>query len=96
MNLFTEQITGKIQFDPDDLTTKHREQSSWKHHVIALIDEPDLCSYHNWYIQRRFNLKLNEPIRGSHFTIVNDRLSDFEKSSVFSLPMVSIPYSHVQ
>jgi hypothetical protein len=81
MDLFTEKIHGKILFDPDDLTKKHQQQSSWKKHVIALIDEPDLCGYHRWYIEKRYNLKLAEPIRGPHFTIVNDRLSDHKNSS---------------
>jgi len=78
---FTENIQARVNFNPDDLTNKHRKQSSWKKHVIAFIDEPDLCSYHKWFIEKRFNLKLAEPIRGPHFTIVNDRLSDFPNSS---------------
>ena len=78
MDTFTETIMGKIHFDPDDLTNKHKEQSLWKKHVIALIDEPELCEYRKWFIEKRFNLKLATPIRGPHFTIINDRLADFD------------------
>ena len=73
-----ETIQGKILFDPIDLTKKHVSQSSWKKIVIALI-EGDICEYYAWFIKKRYNIKLNSPLRGAHFTIINDIVSDLKK-----------------
>lgn len=92
MDLFTEKIHGIIDFELEDLTKKHKQHSSWKKHVIALIDEPDLCGYHRWFIEKRFNLKLAEPIRGPHFTIVNDKLVDFPEATEERYELVKNQY----
>lgn len=69
------QIKGKIKFDPRDLTKKHNKQSSWK--KVAIIEfNDDIPEYYSWFIQRRFNLKLNKPLRGSHMTFINDIIDD--------------------
>lgn len=66
---------GVIVFDPKDITKKHEKQSDWK--KVAMIEiEGDICSYYAWFIQRRYNLKLNPPLRGAHICIINDRESD--------------------
>ena len=64
-------IKGKIVFDPTNYTKKHNKQSSWKKTVIVIFND-DLADYYSWFIKTRFNLNLNKPLRGSHFTIIND------------------------
>lgn len=64
-------IKGKIKFDPVNVTKKHQKQSSWKKTAIVKFDG-DLYAYYSWFLQKRFNLYLNKPIRGTHFTIIND------------------------
>jgi hypothetical protein len=65
-------LKGKIEFQPEDKTKKHKNQSSWKR--VALIKtEDDLSEYYSWFIKKRFNLTLNKPLRGSHITFINDR-----------------------
>ena len=69
-------IQGKLLFDPVDLTKKHGLQSTWKKNVIAVIDDEDFCEYFAWFIKKRYNLKIVDPIRGAHLTIINDKLID--------------------
>ena len=48
--------------------------------MIVLND--DTSSYYSWFLRKRFGLHLNPPIRGSHLTVVNDRIQgneDMEK-----------------
>jgi hypothetical protein len=73
---YSEHIQGKILFDPMNLTRKHEAHSEWKKSVLALVNEPDFCDYFAWFIKKRYNLKIVEPQRGVHLTIVNDKLSD--------------------
>ena len=73
---YNQTIQGKVVFDPEILTHKHNLQSEWKKNVIVIVNEPDFCNYFGWFIKKRYNLKIVEPLRGVHLTIVNDRLSD--------------------
>lgn len=69
------ELKGNIIFDPPDLTNKHLNQNSWK--KVVIVDIPDdTCKYYAWFLLKRFNLKLNPPIRGSHITIINDRKNE--------------------
>lgn len=69
------QLKGKILFDPINKTKKHHSQSSWKKVVMVQFDD-DLWEYYSWFLLKRFNLKLNKPLRGTHFTIINDIVED--------------------
>ncbi len=72
------EIKSIIEFDPIDLTAKHKKQSDWKRTAICLIDD-DIDKYYSWFLKKRFNLELNRPIRKAHITIINDRVEDKEK-----------------
>lgn len=69
------EIKGKIQFDPINVTKKHEKQASWKKTAMVNFD-CDTWAYYAWFIEKRFNLKLNKPLRGTHITIINDRVED--------------------
>lgn len=76
-------IVGKIDFLPTNRTKKHERQSSWK--KTALIKTGcDLEMYYAWFIEKRFNLKLNRTIRGTHVSFINDRYPDSESWDKFS------------
>ena len=66
---------GKIHFDPVNHTKKHINQSSWKRIAMVMIDG-DLCEYYSWFIEKRYSIILNKPLRGSHISFVNDSLRD--------------------
>lgn len=90
-------ISGKIEFDPIDLTKKHVKQSQWKNTAIVLIDNLDFCKYYCWYINKRYNLDLQIPQRGLHFTVINDRVSNKKKYNYgkekFNNKIVELEYS---
>ncbi len=66
-------VKGKIVFDPIDRTKKHIAQSSWKKSAIIML-ECDTSDYYSWFIRKRFGLLLNRPLRGTHFTVINDKV----------------------
>lgn len=66
-------LRGKIEFSPEDITKKHKSQSSWKRVAIIKTD-CDLDKYYAWFLEKRFNLKLNRNLRGSHITFISDKL----------------------
>jgi hypothetical protein len=69
------EIKGKISFDPINKTKKHNSQSSWKKTAIVEFND-DTYSYYQWFLKKRFNLTINKPLRGTHFTIINDIVND--------------------
>lgn len=71
------ELHTRIHFDPKDLTRKHEKQRSWKR-VVLCQTNCDIDKYYAWFINKRFNLKLNLPLRGAHITIVNDKMPDIK------------------
>jgi len=68
---------GKIEFDPIDKTKKHIYQSDWKKTAIIHLD-CDIHLYYSWFLKKRYNLILNEPLRNAHVTIISDRIDTEE------------------
>jgi len=77
------QSSGKLIFDPINRTKKHNKQSSWKRTAMIVIND-DTYQYYQWLIEKRFpfiqGVKgdtnwLNPPLRGSHVTIINDKIN---------------------
>jgi hypothetical protein len=69
-------VTGILEFEPEDKTRKHLNQASWKR-IAMILTNDDMSDYYSWFIYRRFNLKLNKPIRGAHVSIINEAERDF-------------------
>jgi hypothetical protein len=70
-------LIGKIIFDPEDKTSKHVNQSSWKR--VAMVEiGGDICAYYNHYIHKRYGFSLHRPLRGAHVSFVNDRASEMK------------------
>lgn len=62
-------------FDPEDVTSKHERQSSWK--KVAMIMIPgDIHKLYCWFVKKRYNLPLKYPLRGAHISFINDRESE--------------------
>ena len=73
---------GILDFEPCDVTRKHKSQSSWKR--TALIKTGcEMDRYYAWFLKKRFNLELNKNLRGSHVTFISDKLEKtiFEQGS---------------
>lgn len=69
------QVTGKIWFDPKNVTRKHNAQAEWKRMAMVTFD-CDMTEYYSWFIKRRYNLELNRPLRGAHISFINDSVRD--------------------
>ena len=69
------QLTGKIWFDPKNVTRKHNLQADWKRMAMVVFDG-DVCEYYSWFIKKRYNLTLNRPLRGAHISFINDSIRD--------------------
>lgn len=76
-------LTGKIEFEPEDKTKKHMNQASWKKMAMVLIDG-EICEYYAWFIQKRYNLMLNKPLRGAHVSFINDSMRDLTQNGKIS------------
>lgn len=66
---------GTIVFDVEDKTNKHKLQSSWKKTAFVLIGD-DSCQYYSWFLKKRYNIILNQPLRLSHISFINDSMHD--------------------
>lgn len=77
-------LTGKINFEPEDKTNKHKAQASWKKMAMVLIDG-EICEYYAWFIKKRFNLTLNKPLRGAHISFINDSVRDLTQNGKKSI-----------
>lgn len=68
-------LIGKIGFEPEEYTRKHKDQATWKKVAMVFIDG-DICEYYSWFLQKRYNLILNKPLRGGHISFINDSMRD--------------------
>jgi len=71
-------LKGQIVFDPKDKTKKHGSQSTWKKMAMVMFDG-DISEYYAWFLERRYNIKLNKPLRGPHISFINDSINDMKK-----------------
>lgn len=72
-------LIGKVVFDPENKTKKHISQGEWKRIAMVFIDG-EVTDYYSWFIQKRFNLTLNKPLRNAHISFINDSNHDMMKN----------------
>lgn len=75
-------IVGKIDFLPTNRTKKHDAQH-WKK-TAMIKTNCDIEKYYQWFIERRFNLKLNSTLRGTHISFINDKFDNEDEWNKFS------------
>lgn len=85
-------LTGKISFEPEDKTNKHKNQASWKKIAMIFFDG-DITEYYAWFLQRRYNLTLNKPLRGGHISFINDSIRDLSLNGARSIEDVEIAWN---
>ena len=88
-------LIGKIGFEPEDKTNKHKAQSSWKKMAMIFIDG-DVTEYYAWFIQKRYNLTLNKPLRGAHISFINDSMRDLSLNGTRSNEEIEIVWEKVK
>ncbi len=67
--------TGRIGFEPENITRKHDNQASWKKIAMVFLGG-EVSDYYAWFLNKRFSLVLNKPLRGSHISFINDSNRD--------------------
>lgn len=68
-------VIGKLNFYPKNVTRKHKFQSTWKR--VALIETYcDIELYYAWFLKVRFGLTLNQTVRGTHISFINDKFTN--------------------
>lgn len=71
---------GTIYFDPENKTNKHENQASWKKIAMVLLDG-EMCEYYSWFIERRYGIVLNKPLRNAHISFINDSIAEIKKGT---------------
>jgi hypothetical protein len=77
-------LIGKIGFEPENITKKHNLQASWKH-IAMVFFSGDVTEYYAWFIEKRYNLKLNKPLRGAHISFINDSFREMSSNGEKSI-----------
>lgn len=88
-------LTGKIIFEPINLTKKHRQQSSWKKTAFVEFDG-DVCEYYGWFINKRYNLELLKSARKAHISFINDSIKDLTQDGKITNEAADIKWEKVK
>ena len=88
-------LTGKIGFEPEDKTKKHKGQSSWKKMAMVFMDG-DICEYYAWFLQKRYSIVLYKPLRGAHISFINDSMRDFSQGGTVTDEQIEIVWEKVK
>lgn len=43
--------------------------------------EGDVCEYYAWFLQKRYSITLNKPLRGAHISFINDSMRDLTQNN---------------
>ena len=88
-------ITGRIGFEPVDISKKHESQAPWKRVAMVFIDG-DIAEYYAWYIKKRYSLELVKPLRGAHVSFINDSNRDLSLNNTRTPQQISELWNRVK
>jgi hypothetical protein len=88
-------LFGRIGFEPENKTKKHNSQSSWKRMAMVFFDG-DICEYYAWFIQKRYNLVLNKPLRGAHISFINDSIKELSCNGTKTMEQIDADWEAVK
>jgi hypothetical protein len=49
--------------------------------MAMVFIEGDVCEYYAWFLQKRYSITLNKPIRGAHISFINDSIRDLTQNN---------------
>lgn len=58
--------------------------------------EGDVTEYYAWFIQKRYNLVLNKPLRGGHISFINDSINDLSLNGTRTEEEIEIIWESVK
>ena len=88
-------LSGKFWFDPANRTKKQNNQSSWKR-IAMVIFNTDVVLYYQWFLLKRYNLTLVNPLRGGHITVINDSLKDLTHNGKIDVTVVDEKWNNLK
>jgi len=88
-------LTGKIAFEVENKTKKHNVQSSWKRMAMVHLDG-DVTDYYAWFVNKRYNLILNKPLRGGHISFINDSIKDLSINGTKTIEQIDATWEAVK
>lgn len=88
-------VPGIIEFEPENKTRKHEFQASWKKVAMVLFDG-DIAEYYAWFVNRRYNLALNRPLRGGHISFINDSINDMSVKNSLTVEQANEQWNAVK
>ncbi len=53
--------------------------------MAMILFDGDITQYYAWFLERRYNLVLNRPLRGAHISFINDSIRDLTLNGTRSL-----------
>ncbi len=56
----------------------------------------DVTEYYAWFIQKRYNLVLNKPLRGGHISFINDSMRDLSLNGTRTNEEIEIVWEAVK
>ena len=87
------EFEGKIIISPPNKTKKHEKQKNWKRVGMIIFPGSDICEFYSHLLYKKYDIKLNKPLRDSHLTFVND---DFLRDSILPNDEKEIAWSNFE
>ena len=56
----------------------------------------DITEYYAWFINKRYNLVLNKPLRGAHISFINDSFKDMSLNGQRTIEAVKTDWNRVK
>ena len=65
------ELEGTIIIAPPNKTKKHESQADWKRVAMITFPGSEIAEFYSYLLYKKYNIKLNKPLRNSHITIIN-------------------------
>jgi len=49
--------------------------------MAMVFIEGDVCEYYAWFLQKRYSITLNKPLRNAHISFINDSIRDLTQNN---------------
>lgn len=56
----------------------------------------DICEYYSWFLQKRYSLVLNKPLRGAHVSFINDSIRDLSLDGTRTTQEIEVVWEAVK
>tara|TARA_R110000782_G_scaffold54693_2_gene115749 strand:+ start:10616 stop:11047 length:432 start_codon:yes stop_codon:yes gene_type:complete len=64
--------------------------------VAMIFLDGDICEYYSWFLQKRYSLVLNKPLRGAHVSFINDSIRDLSLDGTRTTQEIEVVWEAVK